>query len=265
MSSLRFRTLVLLEKSGLTHKEAKVYLSVIELGESPVSQIALRAGMQRTSCYDILGKLHRLSLVAVSAKKNIRYYSPSSPDRLKALVAQRVHAVEEALPFLHEHFRQVGARPKIQFFTGVEGVKSVFESTLESKERNVYFWISFRAFVEILGERYAARYIARRVKRRIVNYAVAPLSHLKSLRDPFGSSSEKLLREVRYLPDGMFGLLSIGIYDDYVAAFSPKKENFGFIVQSQEYSRQMKRWFAVLWGKAQQDSENTFRLPEINA
>jgi len=58
-----------LEKLGLNGKKADVYLAALELGKARVIEIAKKAGVKRTTCYDILLDLERQGLIYETAKK----------------------------------------------------------------------------------------------------------------------------------------------------------------------------------------------------
>ena len=47
----------ILEEIGLTQNESKVYLSLIELGSSSVTQIIQKSGLHRAVVYDLLERL----------------------------------------------------------------------------------------------------------------------------------------------------------------------------------------------------------------
>lgn len=48
-----------LEQLGLVGKKADVYLASLELGSASVIEIAKKAGVKRTTCYDILFELEK--------------------------------------------------------------------------------------------------------------------------------------------------------------------------------------------------------------
>ena len=52
-----------LENIGLNGKEARIYLSLLEIGESPVSKVAEHSKINRVTCYDVLDKLIKKSFV----------------------------------------------------------------------------------------------------------------------------------------------------------------------------------------------------------
>ena len=56
--------ITIFKKLGLSEKEAAVYLSLLEHGASSVRNLAVLAGLNRGTTYDILKKLQELGLAS---------------------------------------------------------------------------------------------------------------------------------------------------------------------------------------------------------
>ena len=61
--------LEIVKNLGLTAKQAKVYLSLLEIGVSPVTRIATRSKVNRSSCYDILLHLTRMGCIQKTQRR----------------------------------------------------------------------------------------------------------------------------------------------------------------------------------------------------
>ena len=49
------------------------------------------------------------------------------------------------------------------------------------------------------------------------------------------------------MPTSLFTMSMIMVYDNNVVAMSTKKENYGFIIESKEYSNAIRAMFDLLW------------------
>ena len=58
-----------LQSLGFSEKEATVYVALLELGRGTVTEIARRAGINRTTGYDILDSLAGKGVGNISRKK----------------------------------------------------------------------------------------------------------------------------------------------------------------------------------------------------
>ena len=75
-----------LQKLGLSDKEAKVYLSSLELGPSPVQVIAQKAGVNRATTYVMIESLIGRGLMSSFEKGKKRFFTAESPDQLMTLL-----------------------------------------------------------------------------------------------------------------------------------------------------------------------------------
>ncbi len=67
---------------GLSEKEAKTYLALLELEVATVSEVSKTANINRSSAYVVLESLKKKGLAGISDDKNIRRYIAASPDLL---------------------------------------------------------------------------------------------------------------------------------------------------------------------------------------
>ena len=126
---------------GLSPKEARVYLTLLEIGTSLVTDVAKKANIKRSTSYVILESLSKNGLVSITERKNIRLYTPAPPERIilnlenhAKKYVELVGSAKLILPELKSIYSGSGPKPKIQFFEGTEGIKTAYEDTLTSKE-----------------------------------------------------------------------------------------------------------------------------------
>ncbi|MEZ4103645.1 MAG: helix-turn-helix domain-containing protein [Candidatus Paceibacterota bacterium] len=67
---------------GLSKTEAKVYLSVLELGEATIQEISKQSKIKRTSLYYILEKLNKESVILATKRNKKSSYVATSPKEL---------------------------------------------------------------------------------------------------------------------------------------------------------------------------------------
>ena len=97
-------------------------------------------------------------------------------------------------------------------------------------------------------------YVEERAKKGIKALAIHPKDG-DIYDEHFGKKSEWLKRETKYLPPSLFSMSMIMIYDNSVVAMSTKKENYGFVIESKEYSEAMKVMFDFLWKLGSNDHD----------
>ncbi|MDZ4385041.1 MAG: helix-turn-helix domain-containing protein, partial [Candidatus Moranbacteria bacterium] len=71
-----------LQEIGLNEKEARVYLSALELGQSTVQDIAKKALVNRATTYFVIESLMKSGLMSSFQKGKKQYFVAADPDRL---------------------------------------------------------------------------------------------------------------------------------------------------------------------------------------
>ncbi len=121
---------------GFAEKEAGVYLALLELGPSVVSEISRKAGINRTTGYDILELLCAKGLVNALGEGKIKKYAAEEPQKMITLAQEKFEqtqkqfeAVKKLLPELNSIFNKT-EKPKVKFYEGKEEMKKAFEETI---------------------------------------------------------------------------------------------------------------------------------------
>src|SRR4051812_42753565 len=73
---------ITLQSFGWSVKESDVYIALLELGKGTVTQISRKAGINRTTGYDILGSLFHKGVITISGKEPKQEYSAESPEAI---------------------------------------------------------------------------------------------------------------------------------------------------------------------------------------
>ncbi len=233
-----------LKEFGLNAKEAKVYLALLELGESKAYEIARKTRIARPTTYDILEKLSEQGLVGLYDKRNIKHYVANDPERIKQNLIGKQRAFEDLLPELKSIYNSLKAKPKISFYEGVEGIKTVFEDTLTAQNKVLLGILSMEDLYKIPGKKYMDDYVKRRINSGYTLKVVRSKPKEVATDWPGGMAEH---RDLRYPPENMVFDMTTYIYDNKVGLISSLKENFGMIIESPEFSKNMSYLFHALW------------------
>jgi HTH-type transcriptional regulator, sugar sensing transcriptional regulator len=126
-----------MQKLGLSEKEARVYLASLELGASPVQDMARRAGVNRATTYVMIESLTQRGLMTSFEQGKKRLFVAETPDRLLSILRVRAREIEEqerefrqVLPDLRSMLAASGERPRVRFFEGAEGLRAIRDEVL---------------------------------------------------------------------------------------------------------------------------------------
>ena len=116
-------TLDIYESLGLSPNEAKIYESLVEHGESGISDIAIYAKIHRRNAYDAISRLIDKGLCFQIFSSRENKYNAVDPDKLTELLAERGNELRKVLPGLKKKFVQRAAPEEAYIYRGLEGQK----------------------------------------------------------------------------------------------------------------------------------------------
>ncbi|MBI2436729.1 MAG: hypothetical protein HYV41_03240 [Candidatus Magasanikbacteria bacterium] len=248
----------LIKDLGLDENEANVYQALLELGPSTVSQITRKAGITRTFGYQILEKLSVYGFAnRVSGEGAKIRFVAEHPRRLVQFIQnrknqweRRLKEAEDRLPDLVSLYK-LADKPTIKYLEGIEGVKSIFIQTLESKEE-IFSILDIEGWdipeFQSWGREYNRERSARKVKERILMYDTP--QGREWMDDYRGSFKYTNCRWIK--PEDLPGISEFGgeinVYENKVVMALLKKPNImGVVIESQALSNILKGLFELAW------------------
>ncbi|MES2023338.1 MAG: helix-turn-helix domain-containing protein [Patescibacteria group bacterium] len=251
MKNINIKLINTLQNAGLSDKETTVYIALLELGKGTVSQIARKAGINRTTGYDILDNLVSKNLISVSGKEPKQEYVAESPVHLREFIKREIAKKNETLKDIDsvipelKSMQNLTGRPRVRFYEGMEGLREVYEDTLTATETILGCANIENAFTGFPG--YFASYFKRRAAKGIFVRGIIP--------DTKGGRERKSLdkeenRESYLVPADKFNFIpEINIYDNKVMIAS-WREKLGIIIESSEIADAMKKIYELAWAEA---------------
>ena len=235
---------------GLNETEARFYLAALELGQAPVREVAQKAGISRTNAYDVCTRLAEHGLIAQTprAPGQSMLVVAERPEHLVELIEQRRKRALEVLPELRSLHNTSRSKPRVRYFEGPEGIKSVLDDTLECADKRVCGILSMRDLYEVPGREWMDDFVRRRIAGGIFLRAIR--SAETEVHDLWQTSAADL-RESRYAPADFMFTMTTYIYDDHVAVISSRRENFAMTIQSAEFAMMQRNLFNALWAASQ--------------
>lgn len=234
-----------LAQLGISGKKGRFYLAALELGEATVTAVAERAGIGRTTAYDILDSLVTEGLLNQIEKSDKTYVVAEDPAVLLRNMEQRMRLAAEALPEIQAIYGSSLFKPRIRYYKGLDGIATVLNDTLNCRSGELCGILSMVELLTAPGEEFMGNYIHRRIasglKLRVVR---SPSEEVNNQSWP---STLDDLREVRLSPQGVPFTMTSYIYDDKVAYISSRRENFALLIESVEFAGLQKALFETLW------------------
>lgn len=232
---------------GLNEKEAKVYLSSLELGQSTVQDIAKKAGVNRATTYFVIESLMKSGLMSSFHKGKKQYFVAADPDRLLEVLAQEKNSIEKReqslkklLPQLQTINNKQKDRPLVRYYEGKEGLISMSEELIKYAKGEILMAYSKDAVDELFDDKERKRARERRLKNKVNSKAIYTYKNGILESTPDG--------ERRKIPDDKFPLsCDIAIYGDYVRIASLGKRLIGIVINDKEIADSIRSIFELAW------------------
>jgi HTH-type transcriptional regulator, sugar sensing transcriptional regulator len=120
-----------LQQIGLPEKQARIYMACLELGECSIKEIAKKAEVKRTTIYDIIDDMIATGFIRTTMQGKKKRFLAAEPSELESIIKKREALLAQILPQLNSLNNGGGAKPKVWFYEGKDGLKDVYADTLK--------------------------------------------------------------------------------------------------------------------------------------
>ena len=242
-----------LKSIGLTEGEIKVYLALLELGNSTTWNITKKSKISGSKVYEVLDRLANKGLVAHTVKNNVKYFEATPPERIidyleekQKLIESEKNEIQKIIPELI--LKQANSsKSEVKVYTGFEGAKTVYEDAIQNLKKGD----------EILGwglteqpeswEKYFNEKEKIRDKKGVIHKTIINEKY-KSLINVRKKLSNT---QIRFFPKEMEMPTAVEIWKNKVAIFIITKENpLTILIESEAASESFKKYFHLMWNQA---------------
>jgi len=111
---------------GLTPREARVYLGLLELGLTTAGPLIKRSEVPNSKIYEILEGLQNKGLVSWITKGKTKYFQAAEPRKILALFEEKKRIIEESLPILEAKVKRSAEKSSVELFEGIKAIRAMF-------------------------------------------------------------------------------------------------------------------------------------------
>jgi len=230
-----------------TENEAKVYLAALQLGRSRVSSIAKKAELNRITAYEILRRLVQMGIAHSVLYSNVQSFTVITPDILVSKMESRLKVAQQILPQLALFNHTNIAKPKVAFFEGIEGIRTLYEDTLSSKDKIICNIANPENLLKTVGVDFFDQYVKKRLRRKIQVRVLLPDS---TRNKKYKKETKSVMREVKYFDGEIFDMPNeILIYDNKISLLS-FSSLVGVLVEDEDIYKSMLALWKMAWGSS---------------
>ena len=247
----------LLISSGLSSKEALIYMFLLEKGSVKASTIFKSfPKLKKGNTYALLDKLEKKKLVT---KKGV-LFEPLPPQNLLTRLKKKTQNLknslkylEESLPELTSKYKLSVGKPTIKYFEGLDGIKDVFEDIYSPKEV-VYGCVDLEQADKALPAYIVNKLIPKRIKNQVK--AISFVADSKQARQ-IKKDDQNQLRETHLVDQEKYPLpAEIDVYEDKIAMLTFTKGDFlGLLIENEDLATTLKSIFRLALDSREDSSD----------
>jgi HTH-type transcriptional regulator, sugar sensing transcriptional regulator len=241
-----------LNQAGLTEKESKVYLSLLEIKNQPASTIAQKIGVNRTSCYLVLNSLISKGLITSIKKQNTTIYQAAAPTSILTYIQKQKNELIESenvvnanLQFLQSINEKDSQKPIVKFYQGETSILNLYLETLNNKEKFIYSFLNFdnvpKKIYDLINKEYLPKRIEKQISANIIS--VNKETYLTDKED-----NKINLRDVKFITNEFPFKVEIQVFDNKTIIINPDDNKlFGVLIENQEIADTIKALHKTFW------------------
>jgi sugar-specific transcriptional regulator TrmB len=247
---------------GLSPNEAKIYETLVEHGESSVSNIAVSAGIHRRNAYDAIHRLIDKGLCFEIFSSSENKYNAVDPDKLVELLKEKEGALLEILPSLKKKFGKRVAPEEAYIYRGLEGQKNIWRDVLRVGKDSYFIGAKGGWYDPRLETSRTAFF--KEANRKQIKFIQLFDHEVREKLPNFPKHFEGHL-SYRFLPAEYSTDSGIHIFGDYICTYAGltigkvDEHAVFFVIHSTHLAESYRKWFRYMWEQSKEDSRGTRR------
>ncbi len=242
---------------GLKPASKRVLIALSEENTMGASDIASKLNMPKSSVYDSLNELIEKSLVTEYSEDRGKTFAISDKEQIIRIHKQKIEELQNAqtelVTFIQKHNKKSQtARPRIKFYSGVEGIKQAFRDMPWVKEyKEAYLMWPTTDMIDSLGVDFLYEHRKPGIELGVKVNVIEP-ERDRPLREKEGhewlrQDPANKLNKKRYAPKGADWHMSYWIYGDKCLFASGGVEKIAFVVHSKEFADMQQLLWEQMW------------------
>ncbi len=231
----------ILEELGLSPNESKVYLALLESGQSTAGKISKIANIHRTNVYDTLNRLKEKRLVTYIINKNKKTFKAEDPKKLLFLLKLKEESFKTILPNLISKHDQHKRKENARIFEGIEGIKAITDEIIATNKKIFAFGIPKDVSAKM--KPFLASYHRKRLSNKQWMFHI----YNENARDRIKYLNTLKYTKATYLPKEYDSPATTTIYGNKLAFYIWSENPFSVVIESDRMAQSYRNYFKLLW------------------
>lgn len=246
----------ILKEIGLSESEKKVYLALLDLGDSTRGDIVSKSGVTGSKVYELLEKLQGKGLISIYIKDKIKHFRPTNPKQLlnyleekKAKMSEIEEQTKNILPELLLKYDSSKKDQEVELITGLRGLQIIFREQVDSLKKGEVCYViggtkgSGEEIVQGFFEKIHLMREAKKIKTKMLFNL-----NQKQTTSKLYSSKKYPHTSTKYIEHS--SPVAINIYKDKTIIIIFGEQITSIYIKSQDVADSFIEYFNLLWKQA---------------
>jgi len=237
----------ILEDLGLTQAEIKVYIALLELGNSSAGLILEKSGLQNSVVHRALNSLIEKGLISFILEGKRKIYQATNPENFHDFIDDKKKRFDKILPELKKKQQHTKKITFAEVFKGKKGLNQMYMTLLNSggKEYNTFGGGSEVTY-DVMGETWWKSLHTKRIAKKIPCKQVFD----ETIRKFGNELNKRRLTKIKFLPKEYAQLQETITIGDYVGIAIFAENPYGILIKDKVVADGYRKQFEILWNKA---------------
>ncbi len=244
-----------LAKLGLECDEAKVYVALLDLGDTTAGPVVKAARLHRQTVYDTIEKLKKKDLVTETIQANRKHWLAASPARILDTIKRKENIAEKLLPELLARQTVSDKKQEVRIYEGAEGFVAAQMDGYKDQPKSTEMYVlgaTPKYWIEMMrGVRKMRKHDRLRIERKIAIRLIFSKTHKKEaealVRKHITKTPEKHLRSYRYLSDEYHSPVMIQVWYRHITLVLFGEPTLTINIKNKDLADSFRVYFELLW------------------
>lgn len=243
-----------LREVGLTERESRVYLALLELGSTTTGPLIKKSEVPNSKVYEVLESLQNKGLVSWIIKGKTKYFQASSPKQLLSLLKDKERRIEEILPQLEMKQKLSQIKKSVELFEGVKAIRNMLLGLIQDvkKGEDWYGFSTGKTSQNKEIEKFYEWWGLLKISSGLKDHLLISSSNKTQFLDSLTKNAKRSLEKTKSL---RFSNVSFpgdtAIFKNRVILFNWDDAPIATLITNNNLAEQYADFFAGLWGKAE--------------
>jgi len=238
----------ILENLGLTKREAKAYLVLLNLGSSTTGPIVQKSEIPSSKIYEVLERLMQKGLVSYTIISHQKHFQASNPETLLDQFNEKKQKFEEILPQLKERQKHAENKKSVELFTGKQAVFKLLRNLVDNAKKGDEY-LSFSLGLE--HERkdlsdFLSNLAQRRVEKELKIKVLSKTSNKKIIQEKYSKKDLRIINNKFTNFDFPQGMI---ILNDNLVIVDFEDNPTAILIKSKSISEKYRKFFYSIYNK----------------